>query len=78
MVTIKDLYATALALLFFCAFGFVSDSDYREQIKAEEHAKWLADKYERQHGPGMHKEIRQLRMDVEFAELQEKYRKARK
>lgn len=76
MRTIKHAYQIAIALLFvFAAYGLAGKWTHEDEVKTEEHAEHLARKYWLRDAGREREEMRQLAVDVQFAELSEGYRR---
>lgn len=72
MRTLSTAYAAICFALILCAFGLAGNWTYQDEVKAEEHAEYMARKYRLRDAGREREEMRQLAMDVQWAELSEK------
>ena len=72
MKTLSDIYCGLCIALILCAFGFAGNWTYQDEVKAEEHAEYMARKYWLRDAGREKDEMRQLAIDVKWAELREK------
>ncbi|NLC24008.1 MAG: hypothetical protein GX776_06020 [Oxalobacter sp.] len=76
MRIIKYAFATVLGLLFLVAcYGIAQKNDDRWEANIKEHAARTARHYWLKDAGREHEEMRQLAMDVQFAELSERAKK---
>jgi len=78
MKYLANAYFALCFLLFLCAFGLAGNWTYKDEIKAEEHAEQIARKLWLKDAGREKEEMRQLVMDVQYAELQEQWKRRNK